>query len=64
LSPDGKHAFITLRGPKPRSGPHQIAGTRPGISVMDVKARKVVTILEPAKGDEKSDFHGIGMRPL
>ena len=62
MSPDGKHAFITLRGPKPRSGPHQIAGTRPGISIVDVAARKLVTILEPAKGDEKSDFHGIAMR--
>jgi len=64
MSPDGKYAFITLRGPKPRSGPHQIAGTRPGVSVIDVKARKLVTILELAKRNEKSDFHGIGLRPF
>jgi hypothetical protein len=29
-----------------------------------VAAREIVTIIEPAQGDERSDFHGIGLRPL
>ena len=61
ISPDNRYVFITLRGPQPRSGPHAIAGTRPGISIVDVATREIVTILEPAKGVEESDFHGIGL---
>jgi hypothetical protein len=31
---------------------------------VSVPERKLVRIIEPAKGNEKSDFHGIGMRQL
>lgn len=64
ISPDSRYAFITLRGPQQRSGPHAIAGDTPGVAVVDVAAREIVTIIEPAQGDERSDFHGIGLRPL
>lgn len=64
FSPDSRYLFVTLRGPKPRSGPHAIGGDTPGVSVIDVRTREIVTILEPDKGNENSDFHGIGIVPL
>ncbi len=63
FSPDGSRAFITLRGPKPRSGGHAIAGTTPGVAVLDAATRELLSLVEPSKGNEDSDFHGIGMRP-
>lgn len=64
ISPDSSYAFITLRGPVQRSGPHAIAGDTPGVAVVDVANRELLQILELAEGDERSDFHGIGLRPL
>ena len=64
MSPDGRHAFITLRGPEPRSGPHAIAGATPGVAVLEVASRQLVSIIEPDRGNPASDFHGIGLRPL
>ncbi len=64
ISPDDRYAFVTLRGPEPRSGPHAIAGDTPGVAVLDVADRTVVTVLEPDAGNPASDFHGIGLRPL
>jgi YVTN family beta-propeller protein len=64
ISPDGRYVFITLRGPNQRSGPHAIAGDTPGVAVMDVATRELVTLLEPDQGNDASDFHGIGLRLL
>ena len=64
MSPDGRYAFITLRGPEQRSGPHAIAGDTPGVAVLDIATRESVTILEPDRAHPMSDFHGIGLRPL
>jgi DNA-binding beta-propeller fold protein YncE len=64
LSPAGDRLFVTLRGPKPKSGPHAIAGTTPGVAVIDVATRKRLELIEPAKGNEDSDLHGIGVRRL
>jgi hypothetical protein len=76
FSPDGALAFITLRGPNPRSGGsavHPIAGGTPGVAVVDVATRQVVEVLRPnddvvdpaLEGDGRlSDFHGIGVRRL
>jgi DNA-binding beta-propeller fold protein YncE len=64
MSPDGRRAFITLRGPEPLTGPHAVAGDTPGFSVIDVASRALVEVVQPAEGDEASDFHGIGVRPL
>ena len=62
FSPDGEYAFITLRGPQQRSGPHAIAGDTPGVSVMRAADRSIHAILELDPERAESDFHGIGMR--
>lgn len=64
MSPDGRYAFITLRGPKPVTMPHLAVGETPGVAVFDVKERRLVRMLEPAKGNETSDFHGVAVRLL
>lgn len=64
ISPDSRYAFITLRGPKPVTMPHLAVGETPGIAVFDVRSRAQVRLLEPAKGNEQSDFHGIAIRVL
>lgn len=64
-SPDDRFMFATLRGPAPLSGdPHASTGINAGIAVWDVEARERVTVLEPAAEEERSDFHGIGVREL
>jgi len=63
-SPDDEYMFVTLRGPEPVSGdPHAAEGETPGISVLSVESRDIVTTLEPDEGNEDSDFHGIGVVP-
>lgn len=64
ISPDSRHAFITLRGPNPVTMPHVAVGETPGIAVFDVQTREMIRLLEPAKGDERSDFHGVAVRPI
>ncbi len=64
FSPDSRYAFITLRGPNPVSMPHLAEGDTPGFSVLDVETREIVEIVEPARGDEDSDFHGIAVRVM
>jgi DNA-binding beta-propeller fold protein YncE len=64
MSPDGAHVYVTLRGPEPVTMPHVAVGETPGIAVIDARTRKVVRLVEPARGDPKSDFHGIAVRPL
>jgi YVTN family beta-propeller protein len=64
FSPDGRLAFVSLRGPEPRSGPHAIAGTTPGFSVVDTASGDVVEVVQPAPEDERSDFHGVGVRQV
>jgi DNA-binding beta-propeller fold protein YncE len=62
MSPDSQYAFVTLRGPNPVTAPHVAKGTTPGIAVVSIAERKTVKVLEPAAGNDKSDFHGIGVR--
>ena len=64
FSPDSRYAFITLRGPNPVSMPHMAEGETPGFSVLDVNTREIVDIVEPARGNPDSDFHGIAVRVL
>ncbi len=64
MSPDGKYAFVTTRGPKPISAPHVAKGTTPGFAVIGVADRKLVRIVQPAAGNESSDFHGIAVRVI
>lgn len=67
FSPDGKFAFITLRGPKPRSGAAHVAmGDTPGFSVINTANRKKIALIQPAPPEDRqaSDFHGIKVRHL
>jgi DNA-binding beta-propeller fold protein YncE len=64
ISPDSKLAFITLRGPNPVTAAHVAKGKTPGFAVIDVLDRKLIKVVQPAEGNEKSDFHGIGVRVL
>jgi DNA-binding beta-propeller fold protein YncE len=64
FSPDSRFAFITLRGPNPVTMPHVAVGETPGIAVFDVRTRELVRLMEPAAGDERSDFHAVAVRPL
>ncbi len=64
MSPDSRYAFFSLRGPNPKSAPHLAVGTTPGFSVVDVDERRLLRLVEPAKGNPDSDFHGIGVRVL
>ncbi|XVH32057.1 cell surface protein [Haloferacaceae archaeon DSL9] len=64
-SPDGEYMFVTLRGPNPQSGdPHASEGETPGFSVMNVENREIETVIQPDEGNDESDFHGIGVRPV
>jgi hypothetical protein len=62
VSPDSRTAYITLRGPNPVTMAHVAVGETPGIAVIDIRERRLLHVLEPARGNEKSDFHGIGVR--
>jgi len=67
FSPDGKFAFITLRGPNPRSGAaHVSTGDTPGFSVINTANRRKVALIQPAPLEDRlaSDFHGIKVRHL
>jgi DNA-binding beta-propeller fold protein YncE len=62
MSPDSRLAFISLRGPNPVSAAHLAKGTTLGFAVVSVPERKLVRIVQPARGNDRSDFHGIGVR--
>ncbi|HSJ68992.1 MAG TPA: hypothetical protein VK921_15010 [Anditalea sp.] len=67
FSPDGQFAFITLRGPNPRSGAAHVAmGETPGFSVIKTSNRKKIALIQPAPEEDReaSDFHGIKVRHL
>lgn len=69
FSPDGRYAFVTLRGPNPLSGPHAVAGNTPGFGVLHVPSGRLVTVVQQAPqyypdGGLKNDPHGIGVRIL
>jgi DNA-binding beta-propeller fold protein YncE len=64
ISPDGRYAYITLRGPNPVTMPHVAVGETPGFAVFDVRTRELLRLIEPAKGNDRSDFHGIAVRPI
>ena len=68
-SPDGRFAFISLRGPEPLTGPHAIAGETPGFAVLHVPSGRLLSIVElpPQFADDGTllnDPHGIGVRVL
>ncbi|ADU29126.1 YncE family protein [Evansella cellulosilytica] len=59
FSPDGKYAYISLRGPEPATGTHDMAGDTPGVAVIDVETKTKVKLIEM---DLSGDPHGIDMR--
>jgi len=64
MSPDGSRAYISLRGPEPMTMPHVAVGETPGFAVVDIAGRELIEVIQPARGDPKSDFHGIGVRVI
>ncbi|WP_114749248.1 YncE family protein [Pleomorphovibrio marinus] len=67
FSPDGKFAFISLRGPNPISGAAHVAtGETPGFSVINTSNRRKIAVIQPApiEDREASDFHGIKVRSI
>jgi DNA-binding beta-propeller fold protein YncE len=64
MSPDSELAFISLRGPNPITAPHVAVGDTPGFAVVGIRDRALRQIIQPAEGNEQSDFHGIGVRVL
>jgi DNA-binding beta-propeller fold protein YncE len=64
MSPDNARAFITLRGPNPITAAHVAVGETPGFSVVDIGTREHLLTIQPAEGNEASDFHGIGVRVI
>lgn len=60
-SVDRRKAYITLRGPNPATGTHDLAGTTPGIQVIDLDTMQVTNTV---RLDESvaSDPHGIAVR--
>lgn len=64
MSPDSQLAFISLRGPNPVTAAHVARGETPGFAVVSIPRRERVRVVEPAAGDGRSDFHGIGVRVM
>lgn len=62
ISPGNDRAYVTLRGPKPAPTiPHATVGETPGIGIIDVASRKLLTVVK--LGDQvASDFHGLFIR--
>jgi DNA-binding beta-propeller fold protein YncE len=67
-SPAGDRVFGTLRGPKPATGTHDIAGTTPGVTVLAVQdggkaaKREFVIPVGDQSAESPSDPHGIAVR--
>ena len=58
FSPDGSRTFVTLRGKAATGDPKLLSGSEPGLSVIDVRAGKVI-----AKVKLGGDPHSVGVRP-
>jgi DNA-binding beta-propeller fold protein YncE len=67
-SPAGDRVFGTLRGPKPATGTHDIAGTTPGVTVLAVQEggktgkREFIIPVGDQSAESASDPHGIAVR--
>lgn len=67
-SPSGDRVFGTLRGPKPATGTHDIAGKAPGVTVLAVQdggksaKREFIIPIGDQSAESPSDPHGIAVR--
>ncbi|MSU90373.1 hypothetical protein GE300_12215 [Rhodobacteraceae bacterium 2CG4] len=64
MSPDSQRAFISTRGPNPVTAAHVATGETPGFAVVSIPDRTLIEVVQPAEGNDQSDFHGIGIRVL
>src|SRR3972149_2864757 len=68
VAPGGDRVFGTLRGPKPATGTHDIAGTTPGVVVLKVAdggktaTREFLVPIGDQSPEFPSDPHGIAVR--
>ncbi|MGB2715149.1 MAG: hypothetical protein WBC51_13285 [Vicinamibacterales bacterium] len=71
MSPNGSHAFMSLRGPNPLTAdPHVSTGTTPGVGVLkvlesgrDARFESVAPVTNPdAGGVERADVHAMTIR--
>lgn len=61
ISPDGRMAYVTLRGPNPAPTiPFPLQGNTPGVALVDVAERSLVSVV-PLGDREQGDFHGIAI---
>jgi YVTN family beta-propeller protein len=58
ISPDGARAFVTTRGQAQTGDPMALSGKEPGVSVVDVKSRKLIK-----KIGLGGDPHGVEIKP-
>ncbi|MGH7831249.1 MAG: YncE family protein, partial [Candidatus Binatia bacterium] len=58
LSPDGARAFVTTRGEAQTGDPKIHSGKEPGVSVVDVKSRKLIKKIKLG-----GDPHGVAIKP-
>ncbi|CAA9341666.1 MAG: hypothetical protein AVDCRST_MAG93-6683, partial [uncultured Chloroflexia bacterium] len=63
LSVDGRFAYVTLRGPKPATGTHDLAGSTPGVQIIQLDAMRAIKTIR-LDTSESSDPHGIAVRPV
>ena len=61
LSVDHRQAYITLRGPNPATGTHNLSGTPPGIQIIDLTTMQVIKTVR-LDVSASSDPHGIAVR--
>jgi hypothetical protein len=67
-SPAGDRVFGTLRGPKPATGTHDVAGRSPGVTVLAVRdggktaTREFIIPIGDQGPESPSDPHGIAVR--
>jgi hypothetical protein len=71
VSPNGSHAFLSLRGPNPLTGdPHVSTGSTPGVGILKVTEggrNAVFEAVAPASnvdaaGVERADVHAMTVR--
>lgn len=64
ISPDGRNAYVTLRGPTPAPTiPFALVGETPGVVVVDVPGRKVAKFV-PLGDPKTGDFHAVTVVPV